>query len=118
MQSMMVEPDPSHYFIFKIGFPSSFRYKRNAMRVSKLMRSWPRTSSERAGDLIEYAIANGGRLPHLRSAAGNLYWFQYHCIDVILFLISISFIALLAVCKFFKFLVQCMCSGSKKQKKE
>ena len=95
-----------------------FRYKTNAMRVSKLMKSWPRTSSERAGDLIEYAIVNGGRLPHLRSAAGNLYWFQYHCIDVIIFLIFVIFVALLAVCKFLKFLVRCVCSGLKKQKEE
>eukprot|EP00112_Aurelia_sp_Birch-Aquarium-sp1_P015175 Seg334.2 transcript_id=Seg334.2/GoldUCD/mRNA.D3Y31 product="UDP-glucuronosyltransferase 2A1" protein_id=Seg334.2/GoldUCD/D3Y31 len=94
------------------------KYKTNAMRVSKLMRSWPRTSSERAGDLIEYAIVNGGRLPHLRSTAGNLYWFQYHCIDVIVFLISVIFIILLAVCKVFKLFVRCVCTGSKKQKKE
>ena len=97
---------------------SSCRYKTNAMRVSKLMRSWPRTSSERAGDLIEYALVNGGRLPHLRSVAGNLYWFQYHCIDVILFLISVIFIVLFAVCKVFKLLVRWTCSGSKKEKNE
>ena len=88
------------------------------MRVSKLMRSWPRTSSERAGDLIEYALVNGGRLPHLRSVAGNLYWFQYHCIDVILFLICVIFIASLAVFKVFKLLIRCVCKGSTKQKKE
>ena len=64
-------------------------YKESAIKTSKLMRSWPRTNVEKAGDVIQYVIDNGGRIPHLKSYAKNLNWFQYHCIDVIAFLFTI-----------------------------
>ena len=86
------------------------------MKASKLMRSWTRTSVQRAGDVIQYAIENGGRLPHLKSYANNLYWFQYHCIDVVLFLSSICCLAFFIFYKMAKSLFACICGWNRREK--
>ena len=56
------------------------------------MRTKRRTATEQAGDLVDYLLANGGRLPHLKAAAFQLTWYQYLCLDVILFLTIAVFI--------------------------
>eukprot|EP00794_Sanderia_malayensis_P015238 gene15238-16812_t len=61
-------------------------YKENALRTSYLIRSGRRTAVQKSADLIECTLVNGGRLPHLKSHAHNLTWYQYHCVDVIAFL--------------------------------
>jgi len=91
-------------------------YKENAMKASKLMRSWNRTSVQRAGDVIQYAVENGGHLPHLKSYANNLYWFQYHCLDVVLFLSTIGCFAFYVFCKVAKSLFACICSWKRREK--
>eukprot|EP00794_Sanderia_malayensis_P015237 gene15237-16811_t len=53
-------------------------YKENALRASYLIRSGRRTAVQKSADLIEYTLVNGGRLPHLKSHAHNLTWYQYH----------------------------------------
>ena len=88
------------------------------MKTSKLMRSWPRTNVEKAGDVIQYAIDNGGRLPHLKSYAGNLYWFQYHCLDVIFFLLAILCFAVFVLCKITKVFIACIFGGKNKEKSD
>jgi len=91
-------------------------YKENAVKASKLMRSWPRTSVEKAGDVIQYAVDNGGRLPHWKSYANNLYWFQYHCIDVMLFLFAIGCFAIYVFYRVTKGVLSCVCSRKRREK--
>ena len=93
-----------------------FSYKENAVKASKLMRSWPRTSMERAGDVIQYAVDNGGRLPHLKSYANSLYWFQYHCIDVMLFLFAIGCFAIYVFYRVTKGVLSYVCSQKRREK--
>ena len=80
------------------------------------MRSLPRTSVQRAGDVIQYAIDNGGRLPHLKSYSSNLYWFQYHCIDVIFFIFAVCCFVSVLVYKLVKGLFAFACGGRKREK--
>ncbi len=76
------------------------------------MRSPPRTAVQRAGDLIEYALVNGGRLPHLKAHARNLTWYQYYCIDVMAFLAVVVILVTFILIKLVKFVFRCFRGGS------
>ena len=92
------------------------RYEQNAKKVSTRLRSAKGTSTERAADLVDYILVNGGRVPHLRAYAFNLPWYQYHCVDVFLFLL-ICFAVLIRVLVFFvKLFLKCLCGSKKKEK--
>ncbi len=91
-------------------------YKSNALRVSKLIRRHPRTGVQRSGDLIEYALANGGRLPHLKAHAFNLTWYQYYCIDVLAFLAFVVILVTFIFIKLVKFVFRCFSGASAKDK--
>ncbi|XP_065063259.1 UDP-glucuronosyltransferase 2A3-like [Rhopilema esculentum] len=93
-------------------------YKEHAMMTSKRMRSWPKSGTERAGDLVQYALDNGGRLPHLKSNANTLYWFQYYCVDVIAFLLALAVILPCLFCKVLKFLISFLWKNRTKSKEE
>ena len=86
--------------------------------TSKRMRSWPKTSAERAGDLVQYALDNGGRLPHLKSNANTLYWFQYYCVDVIVFLLALAVLLPLVIFKMLRFLLSLLWRSTEKSKKD
>eukprot|EP00795_Rhopilema_esculentum_P008297 gene8297-14258_t len=93
-------------------------YKENAMMTSKRMRSWPKSGKERAGDLVQYALDNGGRLPHLKSNANTLYWFQYYCVDVITLLLALAVLLPLVIFKMLKFLLSLLWRSTEKSKKD
>lgn len=61
-------------------------WKRNATRLSRLMRNSPDklTPLERALNLVEYVISEKGA-PHLKMKSRHLNVFQYFCLDVFLF---------------------------------
>ena len=86
--------------------------------TSKRMRSWPKTSAERAGDLVQYALDNGGRLPHLKSNANTLYWFQYYCVDVIAFLLALAVLLPLVIFKMLRFFLLLLWRSTEKSKKD
>lgn len=61
------------------------RYMQKAKQLSEIFRDQQETPVERAVFWTEYVLRHKGA-PHLRSPAANLNQFQYHCIDVIIFL--------------------------------
>lgn len=64
-------------------------YIKKAKELSNVFRDQPETSLERAIFWTEYILRHKGAY-HLRSAALNLNWIQYHCLDVVIFLAVIS----------------------------
>ncbi|GJQ76010.1 hypothetical protein Trydic_g18064 [Trypoxylus dichotomus] len=63
-------------------------YSKKVKEISSLMRDKQVTQLDKAVYSIEHVIRHKGT-PHLRSAAHDLNWFQYHSLDVILFLVLI-----------------------------
>ncbi|KAM7326475.1 hypothetical protein ACRRTK_014953 [Alexandromys fortis] len=61
-------------------------YKENAMRLSRIHHEQPVKPLDRAVFWIEFVMRHKGA-KHLRVAAHNLNWFQYHSLDVIGFLL-------------------------------
>ncbi|XP_061445238.1 UDP-glucuronosyltransferase 2A1-like [Rhineura floridana] len=62
-------------------------YKKNAIRLSQIHHDQPMKPLDRAVFWIEYVMRHKGA-KHLRAAAHDLTWYQYHCLDVIAFLIG------------------------------
>eukprot|EP00058_Branchiostoma_floridae_P015884 XP_002601372.1 hypothetical protein BRAFLDRAFT_82696 [Branchiostoma floridae] len=63
-------------------------YRETAARLSRLHRDQPQSPMERAVWWIEHVIKHG-RLPHLRARAVGLPWYQYHLLDVTVFLFAV-----------------------------
>uniref|UniRef100_A0AAY5EE97 UDP-glucuronosyltransferase n=1 Tax=Electrophorus electricus TaxID=8005 RepID=A0AAY5EE97_ELEEL len=64
-------------------------YKENIMRLSRIHHDQPMKPLDQAVFWIEYVMRNKGA-KHLRVEAHNLTWYQYHCLDVAAFLLSIT----------------------------
>nr|XP_039324085.1 UDP-glucuronosyltransferase 2B4 isoform X2 [Saimiri boliviensis boliviensis] len=62
-------------------------YKENAMKLSRIHHDQPVKPLDRAVFWIEFVMRHKGA-KHLRVAAHNLTWFQYHSLDVIGFLLA------------------------------
>lgn len=54
-------------------------------KLSVAFKDQPQTALDRAVFWTEYVIRHNGA-PHLRSAAADLYWYQYLLLDVLLVL--------------------------------
>ncbi|KAG1957740.1 UDP-glucuronosyltransferase 2A1-like isoform X1 [Pimephales promelas] len=63
-------------------------YKESIMRLSRIHHDQPIKPLDQAVYWIEFVMRNKGA-KHLRVQAHELNWFQYHCLDVLAFLISI-----------------------------
>ncbi|XP_028813741.1 UDP-glucuronosyltransferase 2C1-like [Denticeps clupeoides] len=63
-------------------------YKKNMMRMSELHHDQPTKPLDRALFWIEFVMRNKGA-KHLRVQAHNLSWFQYYCLDVAVFLLTV-----------------------------
>ncbi|XP_029789422.1 UDP-glucuronosyltransferase 1-1-like isoform X1 [Suricata suricatta] len=63
-------------------------YKENIMRLSTLHKDRPIEPLDLAVFWIEFVMRHKGA-PHLRAAAHDLTWYQYHSLDVIGFLLAI-----------------------------
>ncbi|XP_010007262.1 PREDICTED: UDP-glucuronosyltransferase 2C1-like isoform X2 [Chaetura pelagica] len=90
-------------------------YKENALRLSKIHHDQPVKPLDRAVFWIEFVMRHKGA-KHLRPAAHNLTWYQYHCLDVLAFLFTctaITIFILVKCCLFF-----CRCGRVAKTKKE
>ncbi|XP_030046401.1 UDP-glucuronosyltransferase 2A1 [Microcaecilia unicolor] len=61
-------------------------YKENAMKLSQIQHDQPIKPLDRAVFWIEFVMRQKGA-KHLRPASHHLTWYQYHCLDVIAFLI-------------------------------
>ncbi|CAG7838360.1 unnamed protein product [Allacma fusca] len=62
------------------------KYKHNIQRLSHLMRDVKESPLERATELLEYIMRHHGA-EHLKLSSRHLNFFQYFCIDTILFLL-------------------------------
>ncbi|KAF7688512.1 UDP-glucuronosyltransferase 2C1-like isoform X2 [Silurus meridionalis] len=63
-------------------------YKKSIMRLSRIHHDQPIKPLDQAVFWIEFVMRNKGA-KHLRVAAHELTWYQYHCLDVIAFLLSV-----------------------------
>ncbi|XP_064004645.1 UDP-glucuronosyltransferase 2A2-like isoform X2 [Pogoniulus pusillus] len=77
-------------------------YKENALRLSKIHHDQPLKPLDRAVFWIEFVMRHKGA-KHLRPAAHQLTWYQYHCLDVLafLFVCAATAIFLLSKCCLF-----------------
>ncbi|XP_004648776.1 UDP-glucuronosyltransferase 2A3-like, partial [Octodon degus] len=92
-------------------------YKENAMRLSKIHHDQPVKPLDRAVFWIEFVMRHKGA-KHLRVAAHDLSWFQYHSLDVIGFLLACVASALLLVTKCCLFFYQKFIKPEKRIKRE
>ncbi|XP_054445520.1 UDP-glucuronosyltransferase 2A2-like isoform X2 [Pteronotus mesoamericanus] len=92
-------------------------YKENAMRLSRIHHDQPVKPLDRAVFWIEFVMRHRGA-KHLRPAAHNLTWFQYHSLDVIGFLLACGAAALFLVTKCCLFSCRKFGKRGKKKKRE
>ena len=71
-----------------------YRYKENIMKLSALHKDRPVDPSELSVYWTEYVMRHKGA-DHLRPAAHDLNWFQYHSLDVIAVLSVVVVVALM-----------------------
>ncbi|KAG8515575.1 LOW QUALITY PROTEIN: UDP-glucuronosyltransferase 1-1 [Galemys pyrenaicus] len=64
-------------------------YKENIMRLSRLHKDRPIEPLDLAVFWVEFVMRHKGA-PHLRPAAHDLTWYQYHSLDVMGFLLAIA----------------------------
>ncbi|XP_036622175.1 UDP-glucuronosyltransferase 1A3-like isoform X2 [Trichosurus vulpecula] len=86
-------------------------YKENIMRMSALHKDRPISPLDLAVFWVEFVMRNKGA-PHLRAAAHDLNWIQYHSLDVMAFLLAIVLTVVLIAIKCLKFCFQ-KCFGKK-----
>lgn len=93
-------------------------YKESIMRLSRIHHDQPMKPLDEAVFWIEFVMRNKGA-KHLRVQAHNLSWYQYHCLDVIVFLLAIVglliFIVVKSCCFCFR---RCLGKSLLKKKKE
>ncbi|KAK2541713.1 Ugt2a1 [Columba guinea] len=73
-------------------------YKENALRLSKIHHDQPIKPLDRAVFWVEFVMRHKGA-KHLRPAAHHLTWYQYHCLDVLAFLLACAAIAVFILVK-------------------
>uniref|UniRef100_A0A3B1K1N8 Uncharacterized protein n=1 Tax=Astyanax mexicanus TaxID=7994 RepID=A0A3B1K1N8_ASTMX len=93
-------------------------YKESMMRLSRIHHDRPVKALDEAVYWIEFVMRNKGA-KHLRVEAHNLTWYQYHCLDVIAFLLVIVALVIFIFVKTCKWLFRKCCRrSSAKSKKE
>ncbi|XP_051026300.1 UDP-glucuronosyltransferase 2A1 isoform X4 [Acomys russatus] len=92
-------------------------YKENAMRLSRIHHDQPVKPLDRAVFWIEFVMRHKGA-KHLRVAAHDLSWVQYHSLDVIGFLLACAASAIFLVAKCCLFIFQKVVKTGKKKKRD
>ncbi|XP_052497655.1 UDP-glucuronosyltransferase 2A2 [Budorcas taxicolor] len=92
-------------------------YKENAMRLKMIHHDQPVKPLDRAVFWIEFVMRHKGA-KHLRPAAHNLTWYQYHSLDVISFLLACVATAVFLVTKCCLFSCRKFGKTGKKRKRE
>ncbi|XP_073489768.1 UDP-glucuronosyltransferase 1A1-like isoform X3 [Aquarana catesbeiana] len=97
-------------------------YKENIQRLSDLHLDRPIHPLDLAVHWVEFVMRHKGA-PHLRPAAHDLNWIQYHSIDVFAFLFAVLVTSLFISIKCCAFTLRCCCrrkssKGKSKSKKE
>ncbi|XP_053455727.1 UDP-glucuronosyltransferase 2B4-like [Nycticebus coucang] len=92
-------------------------YKENAVRLSRIHHDQPVKPLDRAVFWIEFVMRHGGAR-HLRAAAHDLMWVQYHSLDVIGFLLACGAAVMLVLTKSCLFCYWKFATPKKKGKQE
>ncbi|XP_012510956.1 PREDICTED: UDP-glucuronosyltransferase 2B17-like [Propithecus coquereli] len=92
-------------------------YKENAMKLSRIQHDQPVKPLDRAVFWIEFVMRHKGA-KHLRVAAHDLTWFQYHSLDVIGFLLACVATVVFIITKCCLFFCRMFATAGKKEKKE
>ncbi|XP_043095429.1 UDP-glucuronosyltransferase 2C1-like [Puntigrus tetrazona] len=92
-------------------------YKENAMRLSRIHHDRPVKPLDEAVFWIEFVMRHKGA-KHLRVEAHNLTWYQYHCLDVFAFLITVLTVVLYVFFKTCKVFIMRCCFRSKRKSKQ
>ncbi|XP_067003541.2 UDP-glycosyltransferase UGT5 isoform X2 [Anabrus simplex] len=69
------------------------RYRENVQHLSVLFRDRQQPPLERAVYWVEYVLRHNGA-PHLRSAALDLYWYQFYLLDVLAVVLGVVLLGL------------------------
>ncbi|XP_004596265.2 UDP-glucuronosyltransferase 2B14-like [Ochotona princeps] len=89
-------------------------YKENVMTLSRIHHDQPMKPLDRAAFWIEHVMRHKGA-KHLRVAAHDLTWYQYHSLDVIGFLLACVTITTYLVIKICLFVYQKLVKTEKKK---
>ncbi|KAL2780351.1 UDP-glucuronosyltransferase 2B7 isoform 3 [Daubentonia madagascariensis] len=92
-------------------------YKENAMKLSRIQHDQPMKPLDRAVFWIEFVMRHKGA-KHLRVAAHDLTWFQYHSLDVIGFLLACVATVMFVITKCCLFCCRKFAIAGKKEKRE
>ncbi|XP_055367779.1 UDP-glucuronosyltransferase 2A1-like isoform X3 [Betta splendens] len=92
-------------------------YKENAMRLSSIHHDRPMTPLEEAVFWIEFTLRNKGA-KHLRVQAHQLTWYQYHSLDVLVFLLTVVLLLIVLLVKTCTFCLRRCCGKTGKRKTE
>ncbi|XP_048200444.1 UDP-glucuronosyltransferase 1A7 isoform X2 [Perognathus longimembris pacificus] len=91
-------------------------YKENIMRLSSLHKDRPIEPLDLAAFWVEFVMRHKGA-PHLRPAAHDLTWYQYHSLDVIGFLLAVVLAVVFTIFKCCAFGCR-KCFGKKERAKK
>nr|XP_051675268.1 UDP-glucuronosyltransferase 2B13 isoform X6 [Oryctolagus cuniculus] len=92
-------------------------YKENAMTLSRIHHDQPMKPLDRAVFWIEYVMRHKGA-KHLRVAAHDLTWYQYHSLDVIGFLLACVAITTYLIMKCCLLVYRNVLGAGKKKKRD
>ncbi|XP_005359464.1 UDP-glucuronosyltransferase 2B31-like isoform X1 [Microtus ochrogaster] len=92
-------------------------YKENAMRLSRIHHDQPVKPLDRAVFWIEFVMRHKGA-KHLRVAAHDLTWYQYHSLDVLGFLLACVLTVMFVITKCCLLCCQRFTKSGKKKKRE
>ncbi|XP_036057028.1 UDP-glucuronosyltransferase 2B9-like isoform X2 [Onychomys torridus] len=92
-------------------------YKENVMRLSRIHHDQPVKPLDRAVFWIEFVMRHKGA-KHLRVAAHELTWFQYHSLDVLAFLFACVLTVTLIIMKCCLFCCWKFAKAGEKKKRE
>lgn len=92
-------------------------YKENIMKLSRIHHDQPMKPLDRAVFWIEFVMRHKGA-KHLRVAAHDLTWFQYHSLDVIGFLLACAATVIFIILKCCLFCCRLFTKKGKKEKRQ
>ncbi|GAA6218680.1 UDP-glucuronosyltransferase 2A2-like [Lates japonicus] len=92
-------------------------YKESAMRLSHIHHDRPMSPLDEAIFWIEFTMRNNGA-KHLRVQAHELTWYQYHCLDVLAFILTVVLLLMFLFIKTCSFCFRRCCGTKGKTKRK
>ena len=87
-------------------------YRQNAQKMSQRLKDQLVSKRDTIAYWVDYVIRNNGA-HHLKSPAHRLTWWQYHCLDVVIFIIFLLCIVSYSIFRTIKAAVLCVYSAVK-----